>query len=213
MPLKCVCGQRVPWLVALAQPITSKTAAGKLPLHLSLANSWQPSRKIPAIMPHSWNSCVLLAAGYCPHSPKSTVARTHPTPCDTWAISILLDYAADRPEFLADLLMDGDAVQFAKLLPRLEAQPAKAVAVLQAELDREPRPEAWPKSTTDPIWQKPADSVIHQLEAANGLCQEHFALCQTLPLAKFAALAEGATSLWLPAGARAAVCRRHKRPA
>ena len=108
----------------------------------------------------------------------------------TWAISILLDYAADRPEFLADLLMDGDAVQFAKLLPRLEAQPAKAVAVLQAELDREPRPEAWPKSTTDPIWQKPADSVIHQLEAANGLCQEHFALCQTLPLAKFAALAE-----------------------
>jgi formylglycine-generating enzyme required for sulfatase activity len=57
-----------------------------------------------------------------------------------FATSLLMEYAADRPSILADLLLDGDAKQFAMLFPRLQAH-AGALPLLVAELDRK-RPAA-----------------------------------------------------------------------
>ena len=45
------------------------------------------------------------------------------------ATSVLADYAADRPELLADLLMDADEKQFAVLFPKLEANLGPAAAL------------------------------------------------------------------------------------
>jgi formylglycine-generating enzyme required for sulfatase activity/tRNA A-37 threonylcarbamoyl transferase component Bud32 len=51
--------------------------------------------------------------------------------------SLLADYAADRPEVLADLAMDADAKQFAVLYPPLRERRDETVARLGAELDRQ----------------------------------------------------------------------------
>jgi len=58
------------------------------------------------------------------------------------ATSILADYAADRPNVLADLLMDADEKQFALLFPKLQAHFDAAVSILDAELDKKPSPDA-----------------------------------------------------------------------
>jgi serine/threonine protein kinase/formylglycine-generating enzyme required for sulfatase activity len=46
------------------------------------------------------------------------------------ATSVLADYAAERPEMLADLLMDADERQFGVLFPKVEASAAPAAALL-----------------------------------------------------------------------------------
>jgi formylglycine-generating enzyme required for sulfatase activity len=53
----------------------------------------------------------------------------------TWASSILADYAADRPDVLADLLQDADGKQFAVLYPKAEAHRERAVALCQETLE------------------------------------------------------------------------------
>jgi formylglycine-generating enzyme required for sulfatase activity len=53
------------------------------------------------------------------------------------AALVLADYAADRPELLAELLPAADERQFAILLPKLEAHP-NAAGLLEGELRREP---------------------------------------------------------------------------
>jgi formylglycine-generating enzyme required for sulfatase activity len=55
----------------------------------------------------------------------------------TVAASLLMDYAADRPEALAGLLMDADEKQFAMLFPLVSAQAELAAAVLEGELNKE----------------------------------------------------------------------------
>jgi formylglycine-generating enzyme required for sulfatase activity len=52
------------------------------------------------------------------------------------ASGILADYARDRPEVLADLLMDAAPPSFAILFPRVQAQASGAVAILRAELSK-----------------------------------------------------------------------------
>jgi serine/threonine protein kinase/formylglycine-generating enzyme required for sulfatase activity len=67
--------------------------------------------------------------------PLTEVFRNKYRPEDArLASSILADYAADRPELLADLAMDADEKQFAVLWPRLEARREGASARLDAEL-------------------------------------------------------------------------------
>ena len=58
------------------------------------------------------------------------------------ATDILTDYAADRPQVLADLLMDADEKQFAVLYPTFQAHADRGLAVLQAEVARELSPDA-----------------------------------------------------------------------
>ena len=52
------------------------------------------------------------------------------------ATSILSDYAADRSDVLADLLMDATPPQFAILFPQVQAVTAQALTVLETELIR-----------------------------------------------------------------------------
>ena len=103
------------------------------------------------------------------------------------AAGILREYAADRPELLADLLADADEHQFALLLPCLESHRQIAVDLLKRELAR----------TLTPAWEAPSKSLAHptpavkrEVEEAAGMVAGSFALCQTLPLHRFPAVAE-----------------------
>jgi hypothetical protein len=106
------------------------------------------------------------------------------------AANVLADYAADLPDVLVDLLADGDARQYAVLWPKVQAHRDRAVARLTAELDRALAPE-WQDAPLDPSWGAADPAPVRQLEAADGLVAERFALCQTLPLGHLAALAQG----------------------
>jgi formylglycine-generating enzyme required for sulfatase activity len=49
---------------------------------------------------------------------------------------LVADYAAERPDVLADLLLDADADQYAVLLPKLSAFRPEAISAMRAELAR-----------------------------------------------------------------------------
>jgi formylglycine-generating enzyme required for sulfatase activity/tRNA A-37 threonylcarbamoyl transferase component Bud32 len=55
------------------------------------------------------------------------------------ATSILTDYAVDQPGVLADLVMDADTRQFAAVFPKLREHGARALGLLEQEVD-----QAWP---------------------------------------------------------------------
>jgi len=54
----------------------------------------------------------------------------------SFATTILADYAADKPDVLADLLMDADEKQFAVVFAKLGEHGEKALALLTGEIDR-----------------------------------------------------------------------------
>jgi eukaryotic-like serine/threonine-protein kinase len=62
--------------------------------------------------------------------------RDRPDSERSFATSILADYAAGRPELLADLLMDADAKQFPLLYPKLKEHGTAGLAILQDELGK-----------------------------------------------------------------------------
>jgi hypothetical protein len=64
-----------------------------------------------------------LAAVFRDRKEEHTVERV-------LATSVLADYAADRPETLAELLQDADERQFGALFPKVEANPAPVAALL-----------------------------------------------------------------------------------
>jgi formylglycine-generating enzyme required for sulfatase activity len=117
------------------------------------------------------------------HRPERSAERS-------LATDLLADYAADRPELLADLLMDAEAKQFAVLFPKLQAKGEEALAPLRAELDRQPQ-IPWTDAPLGRRWRAPPASLVRQIAAGHGLLTERFALCQTLPLAEVLAVAEG----------------------
>jgi serine/threonine protein kinase/formylglycine-generating enzyme required for sulfatase activity len=53
-----------------------------------------------------------------------------------FATTILADYAAEKPDVLANLLMDGDEKQFGVVFPKLREHGEKALALLTGEIDR-----------------------------------------------------------------------------
>ena len=57
------------------------------------------------------------------------------------ATSILADYAADRPDVLAELLMDADEKQFAVIYPKLKERGEEGLPFLQGEIEK-PLPDA-----------------------------------------------------------------------
>ncbi|MHB1425376.1 MAG: protein kinase domain-containing protein [Gemmataceae bacterium] len=105
------------------------------------------------------------------------------------ATDILADYAADRPQVLADLLMDAEDKQFAVLFPKLHPHQEKGQAALLAELDRKLQPR-WSDLPLDPAWKPVEGTLVQKIEAAYGLVHERFAFCQTMPLAEFLTVAE-----------------------
>ena len=103
--------------------------------------------------------------------------------------TLLADYAAERPEVLVDLLLDADERQYAALLPKVGTHRERAVPLLTTELDKTLSPE-WKDTPLDPTWSLDA-ALACQVEAAEGMVAERFALCQMLPLEEFDALAGG----------------------
>ena len=105
------------------------------------------------------------------------------------AFTLLENYAADKPETLADLVMDADPDQFAALYPILAQHKAEAVTLLEDEFKKEPEAR-WEDTDLALSWPDPDASLVRQIESANGIVEERFAFCQTMPLDNFTQLAE-----------------------
>ncbi len=105
------------------------------------------------------------------------------------AAALAADYAADRPETLADLLLDANERQFAALFPGVQAHRERAVALLVRELRRELAPD-WNDAAPSAGRAAPEAGLVRRLEAAGGLAAGDFALCQTMPLSEFLEVAE-----------------------
>ncbi len=58
------------------------------------------------------------------------------------ATDILVDYAADQPQVLVDLLLDADNKQFAVLYPKLKDYREQGLIWLRGEMDKHPPPDA-----------------------------------------------------------------------
>ena len=105
------------------------------------------------------------------------------------ATSVLGDYAADRPDVLADLLLDAEPKQFRALYPKLAAHRDEAIKLLNAELDRT-LSSRWNDPDLEPSWATPDPTVAQQIKSAHGLLEQRFAFCQTMPLDDFIQVAE-----------------------
>jgi serine/threonine protein kinase/formylglycine-generating enzyme required for sulfatase activity len=103
--------------------------------------------------------------------------------------SILVKYAADEPALLVDLAADADPRQFAILFPQIEKNAASAIDAMEKVLQETVEPD-WNDAPLDPAPDPPAPNVCEAIEAADGLVDDHFAFCQTLPIEKLESLAE-----------------------
>ncbi len=108
------------------------------------------------------------------------------------AAHVLAAYAADSPDLLADLAADADPRAYAILFPVIAEHREQAIAWLNQELDRLDKPlqPDWHNPPPDPSWNPPDPALVRQIEQAQGMLAEHFALCQTMPLDQFLAVAE-----------------------
>jgi formylglycine-generating enzyme required for sulfatase activity len=140
------------------------------PLHLgSWVQALRPVR--PALLP-----------------PLSDVYRKATSPeRREFAATVLADYAADRPGMLTDLLLDADPKQYAILFPALQKYRKEAVALMQREVRGE---GYWSDQPLPSNWVEPAAAVRREIEAADGLLAERWALCQTLPLERLQTVTE-----------------------
>jgi serine/threonine protein kinase/formylglycine-generating enzyme required for sulfatase activity len=105
---------------------------------------------------------------------------------------LLANWARDRPEVLARVLLDAgpDGKAYAVFFGLLQAHRPAALKLLTEELAKKPEP-CWSDVPLDVAWGKPDAALVRQIEAAAGMVEERFALCQTLPLEQFDAVAVG----------------------
>ncbi len=105
------------------------------------------------------------------------------------ATSLLAEYAADQPDLLAELIQVADERQYAVLWPRLKEHRAQAITRMTEQLQQTPVHD-WKDASLDPSWTSVDPALVRQLEQAQGLLDERFAFCQTMPLERFVAVAE-----------------------
>jgi formylglycine-generating enzyme required for sulfatase activity len=105
------------------------------------------------------------------------------------AAIVLADFAADRPDVVAELLLDADAKQYAVLKPLRERHRERVATRMRRELTA--RPDYWKDGPLDPTWTDPSAALRREVEQAGGLFAERFALCQALPLERLAAVTAG----------------------
>ncbi|MDA1051276.1 MAG: protein kinase [Planctomycetota bacterium] len=97
------------------------------------------------------------------------------------ATSLLADYARQDVKQLASLVSIADEKQFAVLYPVLSKQDSVAVKELQSILQRKTEP-TWNDAALDPAWQPIDPSMKNAIESAEGILDDRFAFCQTMPL-------------------------------
>jgi formylglycine-generating enzyme required for sulfatase activity len=105
------------------------------------------------------------------------------------ATSTLADYAADDVRLLADLIADATPRQFAELVPVLARHKEAATSALEREIDTVVRPH-WPDAQPEKARRSVDSEVQLAIEAAAGIIDDHFILCQTLPYARFPDVSE-----------------------
>jgi formylglycine-generating enzyme required for sulfatase activity len=107
----------------------------------------------------------------------------------TLATSILVEYAADQPARLAELLMVADLRAYRTLYPVAARQAAAVLPVLRGELARTLAPP-WNDPPLEKAWTAPDAQLQARIAAAGGMIAERFAFCQAMPLAEVLAIAE-----------------------
>jgi serine/threonine protein kinase/formylglycine-generating enzyme required for sulfatase activity/tetratricopeptide (TPR) repeat protein len=105
------------------------------------------------------------------------------------ATDILAVYASDDPELLAELLKVSDPGAFVKLFPAAEMQAEKTIPIFQAELSRRAT-ASWNDPPDDRPEPRVEADLLGRVEAAQGMVSEHFAFCQTMPMAEFLRITE-----------------------
>jgi formylglycine-generating enzyme required for sulfatase activity len=95
-----------------------------------------------------------------------------------------------RNRELLELILQADVASIATLLPVLRPHCQRLLPLLRREAQTTARPD-WHDPVLRSSWTVPSASLRQQIERADGLLAERFALVQTLPLDHFAALAEG----------------------
>lgn len=80
-----------------------------------------------------------------------------------FATNILVDYAADRPPVLAELLLDADPRQFQAIKPVLARSSSDATTILQSELARESGPDVTERDK-DHFARRQANAAIALLQ-------------------------------------------------
>jgi len=104
------------------------------------------------------------------------------------ACSVLGDYAAEQVEVLVRLLAAADTEQFAALLPRVRNHGERAIGLLKEQA--RPLKADWRDPPLQPGWSAPEPALVQEIEKADGLILERFALVQSLPLPKLQPLIE-----------------------
>lgn len=103
-----------------------------------------------------------------------------------FAANFLADYATE-PEVLAGLILDSDEATFETLIPKVKGRLGSIAKRLEDELAR-PAGTGWIEPAPDPMWQALPPDTVKEIEGYRGLVQDRFALCQTIPLGRFAAV-------------------------
>jgi serine/threonine protein kinase/formylglycine-generating enzyme required for sulfatase activity/tetratricopeptide (TPR) repeat protein len=114
---------------------------------------------------------------------------SHPGTEHTLATNILVDYANDDPDQLAELLMVADDTAYRRLFPVAEKKAEYVLPVFRAELAKKAT-YSWDDPPLDSTWTKPDPGLGSRIEAAQGILSERFAFCQTMPLDEFLTTAE-----------------------
>jgi serine/threonine protein kinase/formylglycine-generating enzyme required for sulfatase activity/tetratricopeptide (TPR) repeat protein len=114
--------------------------------------------------------------------------KTWPEAQRLLAVSLLKNYVENEPALVADLLMDAEPNAFSTLFAMAERHTEKTSPVFKSELALNARP-SWNEVPLDPTWVDVEPAIKASIESAQGLLDERFALCQTLPLGEFIGLA------------------------
>jgi hypothetical protein len=105
------------------------------------------------------------------------------------ATNALVDFAGDQPQTLARALVVSTERQYSVLLEAVRKHPTEAIAELQRQLVA--RPERGRANDVDVSkFSVPGRDLVAKIDSAVGLVHPHFAFCQSLPLADFAAVSE-----------------------
>jgi formylglycine-generating enzyme required for sulfatase activity len=106
------------------------------------------------------------------------------------AATVLSDFARDDPATLVDLLLDAEPRSYALFRPLLEGHCQQVIARLQEECAHERIP-TWSDPPLAPGWQAVGSDLNNEIQKADGLVEERFAFCQSLPLGRLAAVTGG----------------------
>ncbi len=99
------------------------------------------------------------------------------------------EHAAEHLDDLVGLVLNADENVYGLLHPVLVRHREQVVARLRRELTA--RPNEWHDPALDGAWKPLANDLKGEVEHAGGLFAERFALCQSLPLERLHAVADG----------------------